>query len=254
MKGKKRKEEISYLADFIWPVVDKKYRTRSDAADDLGIDQAVLSRICSGKWFGISEHLVENICARLGIDPAEGLLRLFLSKNPKIKQHFLSFTKATSFEIIPPEKHKAGDAGKSPSKDYISVPLISSISLADKFGASGKGGKINYILVPKESLPKNGNFFSLKFKGDYMLPTLPDGSIVVIDSNDTRSRNNCLFLYKYKNQIKIGRTFIQNSYLQISPDNPNNDRLDTCIIDMKKIKSEKNYQILGKLVLAFKKF
>jgi len=67
----------SYLADHVRPVIDKKYRTRSDAADDLGIDQAVLSRICSGKRFGISGHLVENICLRLGVDPAEGFLRLF---------------------------------------------------------------------------------------------------------------------------------------------------------------------------------
>ena len=43
----------SYLADHVRPVIDKKYRTRSDAADDLGIDQAVLSRICSGNGSGL---------------------------------------------------------------------------------------------------------------------------------------------------------------------------------------------------------
>ena len=43
----------SYLADHVRPVIDKKYRKRSDAADDLGVDQAVLSRICSGNGSGL---------------------------------------------------------------------------------------------------------------------------------------------------------------------------------------------------------
>ncbi|HJP17680.1 MAG TPA: helix-turn-helix transcriptional regulator, partial [Nitrospinota bacterium] len=77
MKDIKRKS--SFLADYVKDVIDKKYRTRSLAAEDLGIDESVLSRICSGKRPGVSESIVEGICEKLGLDKAEGVLRLFLT-------------------------------------------------------------------------------------------------------------------------------------------------------------------------------
>lgn len=253
MKGKDMGKGSSYLADYIWPVVDKKYRTRSDAADDLGIDQAVLSRICSGKWFGISEHLVENICTRLGLDPAEGLLRLFLSKNSKIKQHFLGLTKATSIDIVTSDKYKqTGSSNKLLSEEYNLVPFVVPGTLAEDKNIT-KGKKGDNILVPKGLLPKNGDFFSLKVKGEYMEPTLPTGSIVVVDSKNTEGTHNDVFLFRQKNQIKIGRAFIQNSFLQMCPDNPNRNKFPNYVFDMGKIKSKSDNPILGKVVLAYKK-
>lgn len=243
----------SYLADYIWPIVDKKYRTRSDAADDLGIDQAVLSRICSGKWFGISEHLVENICTRLGLDPAEGLLRLFLSKNSKIKQHFLSLTKATSVEIVPAEKHKQTSTASKSSEEFVPITFISSSNVPGN-KIQGKKEKGDYILIPKSLLPKSGTFFAHKVKVENMLQTLPLDTIIIVDTKNTQPVQNNVFLFKHKNQIKIGRAFLQDSYLQMCPDNPNRNKFQSYVFDLKKRKPDGENPIIGKVVLAYKKF
>ncbi len=241
----------SYLADHVRPVIDKKYRTRSDAADDLGIDQAVLSRICSGKRFGISEHLVENICLRLGLDPAEGFLRLFLSKNPKIRHHFFGLTKKTAIEIIHPDKYRSVDiANKSISGDILSIPIVQPDSLIYYEGNSKvKSGE--YTLVPKNFLPKNGDFVSFKIKGDSMGSTLPDGSLVAVDLSDTQESHNSIYIFKQKNEVKFGRAFVQGSFLQMNPDNPNKNKFPGYTFDIEK--SRKDSPILGKVVWSLKK-
>lgn len=243
----------SYLANYIRPAIDSKYRTRSDAADDLGIDQAVLSRICSGKRFGISEHLVENICIRLELDPAEGLLRLFLSKNSKIKQHFLGLTRETSIETVHPDKYKpTGKAHKFVSEDYLPVPLVSAATLAEHKSYQ-KGKKTDFVLVPKDFLPLKGNLIAFEIKGDSMAPTLPDGSIVAVDLNDTLGTDNCILLFKQKNEVNVGRAFVQDSFLQLCSDNLNKNKFPNYICDMTKIESEKINPILGRVVWSLKK-
>ena len=241
----------SYLADHVRPVIDKKYRTRSDAADDLGIDQAVLSRICSGKRFGISEHLVENICLRLGLDPAEGLLRLFLSKNPKIKHHFFGLTKKIAVEIVHPDKHGSVDSTiKSISADLISIPIVQPDSLVYYKGNS-KVISGEYTLVPKNFLPKKGDLVSFKIKGDSMASILPDGSLVAVDLSDTRESHNSIFIFKQKNEVKFGRALIQGGFLQMNPDNPNRSKFPSYTYDIEK--SRKDNPILGKVVWSLKK-
>ncbi len=241
----------SYLADHVRPIIDKKYRTRSDAADDLGIDQAVLSRVCSGKRFGISEHLVENICLRLGLDPAEGLLRLFLSKNPKIKHHFFALTKKTAIEIVHPDKYRSVEIeNKSILGDLLSIPVVQFDSLIYYKGNSKvKSGEYN--LLPKIFLPKNGDLVSFKIKGDSMATTLPDGSLVVIDLSDTQESHNSIYIFKQKNEVKFGRAFIQGSFLQMNPDNLNRDKFPSYTYDIEK--SRKDSPILGKVVWSLKK-
>ena len=242
----------SYLADHVRPVIDKKYRTRSDAADDLGIDQAVLSRICSGKRFGISEHLVENICLRLGLDPAEGLLRLFLSKNPKIKQHYFGLTKQTAIEIVQPEKYKPSeDANRIVSEYLLPVPYVAAANFLINYKGSGSGKSGEYTLVPKNFLPKNGEFVSFKIKGDAMVPSLPDGSVVAVNLSDTQESHDSLYVFKQKNEVRIGRAFIQDNFLQICPDNPNRNKFPGYTFDMTKAK--KDTPILGKVVWTLKK-
>ena len=248
------KLDSSYLADYIRPVLDKKYRTRSDAADYLGIDQAVLSRICSGKWHGISEHLVENICMRIGLDPAEGLLRLIICKNPKIKKYFLELTKNTSIEIIPPNKYKPSLDSKNYSLDsLLSVPFVTKDFLISG-SRNSKDGKNNYIIIPIEWLPKHGNFIAFTIKDDFMNPTLPEKSIVVADLNNSKATHNKIYLYKLKNEVRVGRAFIHDKFLEFSPDNPKRKKSCNYIFDKKKIKSEKVNPILGKIVLSLKKF
>ena len=90
----------SSLADFIRPAVDAKYDKRFEAAEDIGIEESVLSRICSGKRPGIGEALIEMICDALGLDKTEGVLRLFLTNKQKIRKFFVKPPKPIPFRIL----------------------------------------------------------------------------------------------------------------------------------------------------------
>lgn len=242
----------SYLADHIRPVIDKKYHTRSDAADDLGIDQAVLSRICSGKRFGISEYLVENICLRLGLDPAEGLLRLFLSKNPKIKQYYFGLSKKTSIEIVDMDKYKPTDSSnKTLSDELFAVPFVAANALL--FSKSNERGKnTEYMYVPVNFLPKSGDFVALNIKGDSMLPAVPDGSVIVINLSDTQESDGSIFVFKYKGDVKVGRAVMQDNFLQMCPDNLDRSKFPSHMFDVSK--PVKDSPLLGKVVWSLRKF
>ncbi len=97
MPKKPSKKKSSPLADYIRPVVDAKYRTRSEAAKDIGIDESILSRICSGQRVGVSDKIIEMICAKLGLDKTEGVLRLFLTNHVTMRKFFTKPQKPISF-------------------------------------------------------------------------------------------------------------------------------------------------------------
>ena len=92
-----KKPKSSPIADYLRPVIDAKYRIRSDAAKDLGIDESYLSRICSGKKPGVSEAIIEQICDKLGLDKEEEVLRLFLTNHPGMRKFFSKPNKPIPF-------------------------------------------------------------------------------------------------------------------------------------------------------------
>ena len=57
--SKSKKTKSSPIADYLRPIIDAKYRIRYDTAEDLGIDQSLLSRILSGKRPRVSEDIIE---------------------------------------------------------------------------------------------------------------------------------------------------------------------------------------------------
>ena len=71
--------------------------------------------------------------------------------------------------------------------------------------------------MPKNFLPKNGDFVSFKIKGDSMGSTLPDGSLVAVDLSDTQESHNSIYIFKQKNEVKFGRAFIQGSFFTDQP-------------------------------------
>lgn len=78
-------KKSSLIADYIRPAVYAKYRTQADAAEDIGIDQPILSRLCSGKRPSVSNAVIEKICDKLGLDKSVGVLKLSLTKKQKLK-------------------------------------------------------------------------------------------------------------------------------------------------------------------------
>ncbi len=249
MKDMKRKS--SFLADYVKDVIDKKYRTRSLAAEDLGIDESVLSRICSGKRPGVSESIVEGICEKLGLDKAEGVLRLFLTKHSKIRQFFTNPKKAIAFRILHPDLNDKAIDPEKISKTHIPVPLVSNEAL-DGF-ISLKHRAAEHALIPKTWMQEDHNVQCSRAKGDSMAPTLPDGSIVAIDFDIRTVQNGSIFLLKWKKKVVIRRTVFQDSYVLFYPDNADKEKYPIEVCSMKKAKSAKDNLILGKIIWAMAK-
>ena len=245
------KRKGSFLADYVKDVIDKKYRTRSLAAEDLGIDESVLSRICSGKRPGVSESIVEGICEKLGLDKAEGVLRLFLTKHSKIRQFFTNPKKPITFRILHPDSNDKAINPEKISKTHTPVPLISNKAL-DGF-ISLKHRAVEHALIPKTWLQEDHNVQCSRVKGDSMAPTLPDGSIVAIDFNNRTVQNGSIFLLKWKKKVVIRRTVFQDSYVLFYPDNADKEKYPIEVSSMKKAKSAKNNLVLGKVIWGMAK-
>ncbi len=116
-----KKGKSSPLADYLRPAIDAKYKTRHMAAQTLGIDEGVLSRICSGKRPGVSEKVIEKICGKLGLDKTEGALKLFFTKHPNLREFFPNPPKPIPFKVIHSDNAINPEAI---SEAYNPVPVV----------------------------------------------------------------------------------------------------------------------------------
>ena len=242
----------SYLAGYIKNVVDKKYRTRSEAASDLGIDESVLSRICSGKRPGVSESIVEKICDKLGLDKTEGVIKLFLTKHSKIKQFFLKPKKAISFRIIHSDPNDKEMATEKISATHSPVSVITGDS-ADAYMVSLKQRASEHILIQNNWLKKDHNVLCCGVKGGAMSPTLTDKSIIAVDFDHRTLENGNLYLLKWKNKVVVRRIALQNGYVMLCSDNADKEKYPVDICSIKKANSAKDSPVLGKVVWAMEK-
>lgn len=245
------KKKSSYLSDFIKDVIDEKYRTRSLAAEDLGVDESVMSRICSGKRPGVSEKIIEKICDKLGLDKSEGVLKLFLTKHSKIKQFFSKPKEPITFTVIHPNSNDKAINPKKISENYSPVPLITSESLDGCISLKHRASE--HALVPNSWLHQDHNIQCSVVKGNSMAPTLPDGSIAAIDFDNRALESRNIYLLKWKNKVVIKRVFIQDVYLLLSSDNPEKGKYPIEVCSMKKAKSIKDSPILGRVIWSMAK-
>ena len=239
-------KKSSPIADYIQPTVDKKYRTRSDAANDIGIEESSLSRICSGQRARVSESIIEKVCDKLGLDKSEGVLRLFLTKNSKIRKYFNRPKKCLSFRVIHKDPNEINP--KRLSEAYSPVPCVTIEELTKNTPMARKSSE--YVLVPKELSPKVRNIKCIQIKGNSMGPGLPEGSIVAVDLDNRKPHHNSLLLLNWKKKIIVRRIFIKDKYLLLTPNNKDYD-VEVCTI--KKAKSIRDNPILGKILWSMGK-
>ncbi len=244
-------KKSSYLSEYIKGAIDKKYRTRSEAAADLGIDESVLSRICSGKRPGVSEKIVEKICDKLGLDKSEGVLKLFLTKHSKIKQFFAKPEKPISFKIIHPGPNDKTISSDKILEDYSPVPIIPN----DKLGSciSLKQRASEHTLILNDWLSKDHNIQCCRADDNSMDSTLPNGSLYAIDFDDKSVEDENIYLLKWKNKVIIRRIFVQDGYLLFCPDNDDKEKYPVQICTMKKANSIKESPILGRIIWSVAK-
>tara|TARA_B100000315_G_scaffold142757_1_gene131787 strand:+ start:44 stop:799 length:756 start_codon:yes stop_codon:yes gene_type:complete len=240
------KKKSSPLADYIRPKVDAKYRTRSEAAEDIGIDESILSRICSGQRPGVSDKIIELICKPLGLDKTEGVLRLFLSKHRKMSKYFAKSQKPISFRILHANPDEKTINPKNISNTHTSVPIVDIKDFIQSNFLTMQAK--DHALVPKEMAPIELLIKCCKINNDSMAPTLPEGCIIAVDSNIRRPQHGKLFLLSWKKEIIVRRILIKDKYLLFLPDNPCRDKYNIEVCTIKKAKSDKDNLILGKVI------
>ena len=236
----------SPLADFIRPKIDAKYRSRREAAEDIGIEQSILSRICSGQRPGVSDKIIEMICDKLKLDKGEGVIRLFLTKNRKMSEYFVKTQKPVSFRIVHANPSNTVINPKNISETHTHVPVIY-IKDFTKSDFLTKRAKDN-ALVPKEMAPIELLIRCCKVEDNSMVPTLPEGSIIAVDSNVRKPKHGKIFLLSWKNKIIVRRILIKDKYVIFLPDNQSRDNSNIEVCSLKRINSEKDNPILGKVV------
>lgn len=245
------KKKTSYLSEFIKGAIDKKYRTRSEAAAELGIDESVLSRICSGKRPGVSEKIVEKICDKLGLDKAEGVLKLFLTKHSKIKQFFSKPKKPITFSIVNSDVEDKLISPEKILKEYSAVPLISNEELGNCISLKQRASV--HTLILNDWLDEDHNIQCCKTDDNSMDVTLPIGSMYAVDYDDKNVKSGDLYLLKWKNKTVIRRILVENGYLLFCPDNTDQEKYPIQICNSKKASSLKDSPILGRVIWSVAK-
>ncbi len=239
------KNKSSPLADYIRPVIDAKYRRRTIAAEDLGIDGAVLSRICSGNRPGVGEGVIEKICEKLNLDKDEGVYRLFLTKHRKIRKFFTEVNTPKTFSVV----HSGAVDLEAISKAYSPVPIFSINDLADVDSLFHRPKK--HVLIPSEIAAEKNNTKGRGGKGKSIAISFSDGSIIGMSLEDKKPQDNKLFLLKWKGKIIIRKVFIKGNYLLFCPDNTGKDKIRT--FKMKKSDYKRTQPILGRIIWAIEK-
>ena len=239
------KDKSSPLADYIRPVIDAKYRRRAIAAEDLGIDGAILSRICSGNRPGVGEAVIKKICDKLSLDKDEGAYRLFLTKHRKIRKFFTEPNTPKAFSVV----HSDAVDPEAISKAYSPVPIFSKNDLADATFLFHRPKK--HVLIPDKIASRKNDTKCRGGKGKSIAVPLPDGSIMGVSLEDKKPQDNKLFLLKWKGEIIIRKIFIKGNYLLFCPENTGKDKIGT--FKMNKSNYKKNQPILGRIIWALEK-
>jgi len=244
-------KKTSQLSDYIKGIVDKKYRTRSEAAADLGIDESVLSRICSGKRPGVSESIVEKICDKLGLDKSEGVLKLFLTKHSKIKQFFLMPKKPITFRVIHSNPNDKLINPEKLSEAYVPVPVVANEAIDRCISLKYRASE--HTLIPNNWVNKDHNVQCCKVNDSSMETSLPNGSLIAADFDDRALENGSIYLLKWKNKIVLKRLLVQSGYVLLYSDNTDQDKYPVEICTKKKANSLKDSPILGRVVWSMAK-
>ncbi len=105
-----------------------------------------------------------------------------------------------------------------------------------------------HILVPNDLVPKEGVISCCKIKGNSMAPTLPEGSIIAVDSDIRKPQHDKLFLLNWKGSIIVRKILFKDKYLLLCPDNPDQEKYPIDVCTMKKVKSDRDNVIIGKVV------
>lgn len=162
--------------------------TQKRFAESLGIVQGFLSAIEQGKKMPSDTLLI-------------ALQHLYKVKPEWI--HAAEKVSLTSDHYHPPE-----------AESLALVPLLNKLP-ADKTEFRAPDNFKRYISLP--GLPKD--CFAFEYRGDYMLPTIRDGDIIIIQAGKTLARGNiCLIVGKWGEPL-LRRYRERNGQQYFSPDN-----------------------------------
>jgi len=102
--------------------------------------------------------------------------------------------------------------------DFARIPVLGTIACGDPILAAENYSE--YIYMPKDRLP-SGNLFYLRAKGASMVPTIPDGALVLIQEQpEVESGAIAAVLVNGDTEATLKRVKRQGNMLILMPDNP----------------------------------
>ena len=166
-------------------------------SEKIGVGQSTLHNYLKGRI--PKADFIDQACSALNINERW----LLTGKGPKYRDDLIEEslrgvknTMAAHNIVIqsPKDSEIKTNDNKLQSEDFVPVPLIATSAIKKEFKDINSSKDIeNYIVVPKDMLEKNGNYFCYKLNEDSMSPILDVGDIVGVnyakrDPNELRGK------------------------------------------------------------------
>lgn len=114
------------------------------------------------------------------------------------------FPPITNFETVEP--------------DFERIPVLGTIACGEPLMVAENYAE--YIYMPKDRLP-SGKLFYLRAKGDSMVPTIPNGALVLVrEQPEVESGAIAAVLVNGETEATLKRVKRQGSIVILTPDNP----------------------------------
>jgi phage repressor protein C with HTH and peptisase S24 domain len=194
--------------------------SQTDLAQEIGFSQSYYSEIENEK-VPPNERFFKLIEQTFHVNPKwlrEGEGEMFTEEARK--QVESKFSIHREIELVPWSFKGVWDPNKRYDKDdYVLFPVYNEVDAGNAERNHNSVEPIDYVPVKVEWI--KDNVLGIKVIGDSMIPTVSDGSVVLVDTNQKRIIDGKLFAIEIPHiGATVKRVFVEYNKLILKADNP----------------------------------
>ena len=195
--------------------------SQTDLAQEIGFSQSYYSEIENEK-VPPNERFFKLIEQTFHVNSKwlrEGEGEIFVTEEAK-KQVEAKFSAHKEIELVPWSFKGVWDANQRYDKDdYVLFPVYNEIDAGNAERNHNSVEPIDYVPVKVEWI--KDTMLGIKVIGDSMIPTVSDGSVVLVDTNQKRIIDGKLFAIEIPHiGATVKRVFVEYNKLILKADNP----------------------------------
>lgn len=194
--------------------------SQKDFAQEIGFSQSYYSEIENEK-VPPNERLFKLIEQTFGVNPKwlrKGEGEMFFEESRKQAERKLSLPKET--ELLPWKFKGVWNPGGQYSKDeYVLFPVYNEVDAGNAERNHRSLEPIDYVPIKVDWIQEQ--VLGIKVIGDSMVPTISDGSVVLVDTNQKKIIDGKLYAIEIPYiGATVKRVFVEYNKLILKADNP----------------------------------